>query len=74
MIALIAARRIARAGDLALAPWLSLCEGRKVNHPLRMQQSPAAQCFSRCRAPPWLQCIYNPFIATLKPPFKLDRP
>jgi hypothetical protein len=29
----IDARRIARAGDVALAPWLSLCEGRKVNRP-----------------------------------------
>jgi hypothetical protein len=40
---LIDARRIARAGDLVFARWLSLCEGRKVNHSLRMQQSPAAQ-------------------------------
>jgi hypothetical protein len=33
-------------GRSLFAPWLSLCEGRKVNHLLRMQQSPAAQCFS----------------------------
>jgi len=30
---LIDARRITRAGDPVLARWLSLCEGRKVNHP-----------------------------------------
>jgi hypothetical protein len=38
-----------------------------------MQQSPAAQRFSDSRALPRHVSIYGPFIATLKPPFKLAR-
>ena len=45
-----------------------------VNDPPGIQQSPGAQRFCRSRTPARHRSIYIPFIATLKPAFKLDRP
>jgi hypothetical protein len=57
-----------------LLPWLSVCEIRTVNRPLMAAQGTHGSSLFRFGPEARGSRVYTPFIATLKLPFKFDRP
>ena len=68
------ARIRVRSRHFPLPPWLSVCEIRRVNRPLTVRQSSQISSLFRLGRLPRPPRVYTRFIATLKLPFKFDRP